>query len=77
MESRNIDFDKEIECLRLIKDLQEAKVVLHCNRCGSEIYIGQEYFLYDTDNLCESCFDEFQSDEKFNNRRIAGDYCDD
>lgn len=63
--------DLEAERLRL--DPQEAKVCLKCDRCNAEIYEGQEYYLYERDCLCEQCFDEMQSDEKREYRRIAGD----
>lgn len=63
--------DLEAERLRL--DPQEAKVYFNCDRCGGEIYEGQNYYIYERDILCEECFDEMQYDEKRECERIAGD----
>ena len=68
-----VNFDKEIENQRLKLDKQEVKPKLRCYRCGSEIYDGEEYYLYERDKLCEECFDEMQEDEKYESKRFAGD----
>lgn len=68
-----MDFDKEIENQRFKLDPQEIRAYLLCNRCAEEIYVGDEYYLYERSKLCEECFDEIQSDEKFNQKRIAGE----
>lgn len=68
-----MNLDKEIEKQRLQQDLQEAKVYFNCNRCNAEIYQGNEYYCYERNILCEECFDELQSNEKFKAKRIAGD----
>lgn len=68
-----MNLDKEIEKQRIKDDLQEAKVCFNCNRCNSEIYTGNEYYFYERNLLCEECFDELQSNEKFKAKRIAGD----
>ena len=68
-----MDFDKEIENQRLKYDLQENRVSFNCTRCNSEIYNGEDYFIYERSKICEECFDEIQNDEKFNSKRIAGD----
>ena len=69
-----MNFDKELENQRISMDRQEIEVYCYCERCGKEIYKNEDYYYYEKDKLCEECFDEIQHDEKFNCRRIAGDY---
>ena len=63
----------DLEAERLKLDPQEAKVELRCGKCGAEIYKGQEYYFFEREYFCEECFDEIQSDEKIEARRIAGE----
>ena len=63
----------DLEAERLKLDPQEVKVCLKCDKCNSEIYEGQEYYETDLGDLCETCFDEMQSEEKKECERIAGD----
>ena len=49
------------------------KVYFNCDLCGAEIYKGQEYYFFEREYFCEECFDEIQSDEKIEARRIAGE----
>ena len=65
--------DKYWEGQRIKQDPMEGKVCLNCNRCGAEIYEGQEYYIFESDSLCEECFNEMQHDEKRECERIAGD----
>ena len=67
------DFDNEIERQRIELDPQEVKVCFNCDRCNAEIYEGNKYYFYERNSLCEECFDDIQSEEKFNSIRIAGD----
>ena len=51
----------DLEAERLKFDPQEAHICLKCDRCNTEIYENQEYYLYERDCLCEQCFDEIQA----------------
>lgn len=64
--------DLEAERLKIDKE-EQKKIAFNCDKCGSNIYINEEYYFYQRDCLCEECFDEVQKDEKFEARRIAGD----
>ena len=33
----------------------EDKVFCECDRCGGEIYVGEEYYDFDGDIICERC----------------------
>ena len=68
-----MDFDRKLEKLRIQLDPQEKKEELKCDRCGTEIYKDDDYYLYERNRLCEECFDDIQSTEKFECRRTAGD----
>ena len=68
-----MDFDRYIENERIKNDLQEIDVCFCCERCGAEIYKGNEYYFFERNHLCEDCFDEIQKDEKFEAKRIAGE----
>ena len=63
----------DLEAERLRNDPQETKVYSECDFCGGEIYIGQEYYNFEGNILCEQCFDEMQLDEKRECARIAGE----
>ena len=68
-----MDFDKEIENLRLQRDPQEQLVCMTCDNCGAEIYEGQEFYDCDAGYLCEDCFEEEQDMYKSSCERIAGE----
>ena len=63
----------DLEAERLKLDPQETKVYSECDICGSEIYVGQEYYNFEGNILCEQCFDEFQEYKKKECSRIAGE----
>lgn len=63
----------DLEDERLKSDPQEVKAYSECDTCGSDIYIGQEYYISEGNIYCEQCFDEMQSDEKRECERIAGE----
>ena len=68
-----MDIDKMLENERLKEDLQEVEVFCFCDRCSNEIYMGNYYYEHERNRICEECFEEFQADEKYESRRIAGD----
>lgn len=68
-----INWDYELERIRQSLDPQESRVIITCNFCGNNIYDGQDYFETEGNILCENCFDEQQSNEKSECRRIAGE----
>lgn len=68
-----MDFDNEMEKMRIKNDSQEKIVCYLCSRCNAEIYINEEYYIYQRCKLCEECFEEIQKDERYECRRIAGD----
>ena len=64
--------DLEEQRLQLDRE-EQGKVAFQCDRCGRDIYDGEEYYCREGDWLCEECFDELQKDEKYECRMIAGD----
>lgn len=48
------------------------KLFCHCEVCGKEIYIGEEYLEIGNDNIHEDCFDEYAKDTLEPKRKIAG-----
>ena len=67
---------KEME--NQILEPPEDKIYCYCNNCGGEIYEGEDCYdvgepLSGENLICEKCFDEKQSQEKEDCRRIAGD----
>ena len=68
-----MDFDNYIETQRINTDLQEQKVLHYCDECQAEIYKGNEYYNLEGYNLCESCFDKMQMQEKEEHRLVAGE----
>lgn len=47
----------------------EDKVFCQCEKCGGDIYIGEDYFDFDGDIVCEDCYGSYVK-EHF--RRCAG-----
>lgn len=35
-----------------------ARVALHCDECGCEIWEDEEYYYIDSSNICEACIDD-------------------
>ena len=69
-----MDLDKHLEYSRLENDLQERDVSYRCDGCNCEIYQGNEYFLNDENFIfCEKCYDEIQSNQKKDARKVAGE----
>lgn len=68
-----MNFDNYIENERLNTDLQEQKVMYHCDNCGTEIYKGNEFYSIEGYNLCEDCYDDMQRKEKEEHRYVAGE----
>ena len=52
---------------------EEIEPYFTCDKCGADIYEGQEYYNFEGDTLCEQCFDEIQEIEKRECSRIAGE----
>ncbi len=68
-----MNFDKEIENMRVSLDPQEQPPMLFCDKCRTEIYNGEEFYDTMENWLCEDCFDEWQRKEKETCKRIAGE----
>ena len=66
--------DDYLEHLRYQSDPQEQPVSLHCDKCGAEIYEGEEYYTTpELGDVCEKCFDYEADSHKKDCERIAGD----
>jgi len=66
--------DDYIDALRYSLDREEETVVLKCDKCGREIYKGNEYYCDDFwRNLCEKCLDEYFEELKKEWSLIAGE----
>ena len=69
-----MDYLDALELEKQKNDLyEEENAYSECDICGNEIYEGQEYYNFNGDIYCEQCFDEMQSDEKRECKRIAGE----
>lgn len=66
--------DDYIDSLRYALDREETEVVLRCDKCGAEIYKGNEFYCDDFfRNLCEDCLDDYFLDLKKQWTLIAGE----
>lgn len=50
--------DKTMEDSQIGPKNITARVALHCDECGCEIWEDEEYYYVDSSNICEACIDD-------------------